>query len=142
MERYIKRERPCLTKFPNASKFPITTPLLVVFSPFFLMFVNAVKHVRSRNFWSHPLFGENLRRFCNDPEGLSRESFDIWCRTSDKKNLPDLGHDQFYLLLVMISRYFKYEPHNVGKFNTLCNFNLFPRFKNGFTCNLNSKARK
>ena len=106
------------------------------------MFVNAVKHVRSRNFWSHPLFGENLRRFCNDPEGLSRESFDIWCRTSDKKNLPDLGHDQFYLLLVMISRYFKYEPHNVEKFNTLCNCNLFPRFKNGFTCNLNSKARK
>ena len=42
----------------------------------------------------------------------------------------------------MISRYFKYEPHNVGKFNTLYNCNLFPKFKNGFTCNLNSKTRK
>ena len=47
LKRYIKRERPCLTKFPNTSGFSITTTLLVVFSPFFLMFGNAVKHVRS-----------------------------------------------------------------------------------------------
>jgi len=41
---YIKHERPCLTTFPNNSKFVKNTPLRVVFSTLFSVFGNVVKH--------------------------------------------------------------------------------------------------
>lgn len=46
----------------------------------------------------------------------------------EKKNLPDLRHDLFFLL-GMTSWYFKCEPENVGKFSMQCTCYLFHRFK-------------
>ena len=44
LRRNIKHLKPCLTTFPNTSKFVKNTPLCIVFSTLFFVFRNVFKH--------------------------------------------------------------------------------------------------